>query len=245
MGNLNTNTYTYYDSFIFTDTDLIELFNFLNLSYDIQSVLIKKENDSEEEITDFNEITNIKNFGNHKVKSISVFARLRKIEINDKKDGYLKLDINNSTYDFNSTFNLTFNFYDKNSGLSINDYIIKLVERRKRNKYYSFLYKYFEKIYFTLSLMTILSLLFLALNLENIKLSKYNYSFVYFIMSYLVFSIIYLFRPYLIKNLFPTVAFLIGDEKNDEIKRQSQVKYFMVVSWWNNFAPNILTLQII
>ena len=93
--------------------------------------------------------------------------------------------------------------------------------------------------------MTILSLLFLALNLENIKLSKYNYSFVYFSMSYLVFSIIYLFRPYLIKNLFPTVAFLIGDEKNDEIKRQSQVKYFMVVSWWNNFAPNILTLQII
>lgn len=221
MGNLNTNTYTYYDSFIFTDTDLIELFNFLNLSYDIQSVLIKKENDSEEEITDFNEITNIKNFGNHKVKSISVFARLRKIEINDKKDGYLKLDINNSIYDFNSTFNLTFNFYDKNSGLSINDYIIKLVERRKRNKYYSFLYKYFEKIYFTLSLMTILSLLFLALNLENIKLSKYNYSFVYFSMSYLVFSIIYLFRPYLIKNLFPTVAFLIGDEKNDEIKRDN------------------------
>ena len=70
MGNLNTNTYTYYDSFIFTDTDLIELFNFLNLSYDIQSVLIKKENDSEEEISDFNEITNIKNFGNHRIKSI-------------------------------------------------------------------------------------------------------------------------------------------------------------------------------
>lgn len=214
-GNLN-NDYDY----LFTDNDLIELFDFLNQYYNITSVDIKKVNDFEQVLYDFNDIRRIDNYKKDKILSISTSAYLRDKDMTYRGSPILYLKIQNINSTFGMTLNISYNWYDEADGLKITDYLTRFLNKRKRSLKYSLLNIFTKFVYLFLPFISTAFVIISLINIESIKESKNLIYFLIFSIIIFFLGIISLLRGYIVSFLTPKIVFMFGDEISEENNRE-------------------------